>query len=158
MAAVLTCYTLMVTRDITHLDVKQLGIDKQVAWDIIRIGVPAGLQAMIFTVSNVVIQSSINSFDSVAIVAGNSAGANLEGFVYIGMSAFSSAATTFTGQNMGAKNYSRIKSIMIYTTVLSCIGSMALGFTVWYFGDFFLGMYTNDPAVIEAYLGKKEGA
>lgn len=148
-AAGLTCARLMRDQDVTHLDLKKLGIDTHIAWEIIRIGVPAGIQGMVFSLSNVVIQSSINSFNSSTIVAGNSAGNSVEGFVYIGMMAFSQATITFTGQNVGAKNYGRVKSIMYITMLLSCIGSLTLGFGVWYFGDFFLGLYTNEPLVIE---------
>jgi len=148
-AACLTCARLMRDQDVTHLDLKKLGIDTHIAWEIIRIGVPAGIQGMVFSLSNVVIQSSINSFNSSTIVAGNSAGNSVEGFVYIGMMAFSQAAITFTGQNVGAKNFGRVKSIMYITMLLSCIGSLTLGFGVWYFGDFFLGLYTNEPLVIE---------
>ena len=148
-AAIMVCYVLMHTHDVTHLDLKKLGIDKKVTWEIVRIGVPAGIQGMVFSLSNVVIQSSINSFNSSIIVAGNSAGSSLEGFVYIGMTAFSQAATTFTGQNIGAKNYARVKSIMYITMLLSCVCSLTLGFASWYFGDFFLGFYTNEQAVID---------
>ena len=149
LAAGLVCYTLMNENDIIRLDIRKLGMDWSIAWDIIKIGVPAGIQGMVFSLSNVVIQSSINSFDSSIIVAGNSAGANIEGFVYIGMTAFSQAAITFTSQNVGAKNYSRIMKIMLITLLLTTIGGFCIGFTVWYFGDFCLSFYTNEPAVIE---------
>lgn len=100
--------------------------------------------------SNVVVQSSINSFGSSTIVAGNSAAANVENFVYIGMSAFSQACITFTSQNIGARNYKRIKDIFKSTMLLSIVGASALGFAVWYFGDFFLSLYTSEAAVMEA--------
>lgn len=74
------------------------------ALEIIRIGVPAGLQGMAFSLSNVVVQSSINSFGSSVIVAGNSASNNIENFVYIGMSAFTQACTPSPSQNVGAQN------------------------------------------------------
>ena len=149
-SAALVCLALIGDKDSTHLDFKKLGIDVPMAWDIIKIGVPAGIQGMVFSLSNVVVQSSINSFNSSAIVAGNSAAANVESFVYIGMSAFSQACITFTSQNIGAKNYKRVKDIFKTTMLLSIVGASALGFIVWYFGDFFLGLYTSEPAVIEA--------
>lgn len=148
-AAFLTCITLMRENDVTHLDIGKLGITPSVAWDIIKIGIPAGVSGMVFSVSNVVIQSSINSFDSSTIIAGNSAGANIEGFVYIGMTAFSQAAITFTSQNVGARNYGRIKSIVKLTLILTIIGGFSLGFMMWNFGDFFLSFYTDELAVID---------
>ena len=149
-SAFLVCTALMKEKDATHLDLKQLGINKDMVWEIIKVGVPAGVQGMVFSLSNVVVQSSINSFDSSVIVAGNSAGANVENFVYIGVMAFTQACITFTSQNIGAKNYGRIKEIFKTTMILTILASGTIGFTVWYFGEFFLSFYTNDAAVIEA--------
>ena len=104
---------------------------------------------MVFSVSNVVIQSSINSFGSSIIVAGNSAGANLENFVYIGMSAFTQATITFTSQNAGAHNYKAIKRILWLTLILATISALLVSVVVWVFGNTFLGLYTNEPAVKE---------
>lgn len=152
LAAVMVCVTLTRQQDSTHLDFKKLGIDMSMARSIIRIGVPAGIQGMVFSLSNVVIQSSINSFGSSAIVAGNSAAGNIEGFVYIGTMAFTQACMTFTSQNIGARNYSRVKEIMNLTMILTIVSAAAISFTVWFFGDFFLGLYTTEAAVVE--IGK----
>ena len=148
-AAILVIITLIKSSDMTHLDVSKLGIDSKLAFEIIRIGVPAGIQGMVFSLSNVVIQSSINSFDSSTIIAGNSVGSNVEGFVYIGMTAFSQACITFTGQNMGAKNYKRIPEIVWYNLIFTVIGGLGIGLMIWIFGEFFLGFYTNETAVID---------
>ncbi|MBE6113522.1 MAG: MATE family efflux transporter [Erysipelotrichaceae bacterium] len=148
-AAILVCKTLMNESDATNLDLHKLAIDKEIALDILRIGVPAGIQSMVYSLSNVVIQSSINSFDSSVIVAGNSAGGNIEGFVYIGLFGFSNAAITFTSQNVGAKRYERIKKIMLTTMMLVLIFGSILSFGVCYFGEFFLSFYTNEPLVVE---------
>lgn len=150
LAAVLVCITLMKECDSTHLELKELGIDRHVAWDIIKIGVPAGIQGMVFSLSNVVVQSSINSFNSSVIVAGNSAGNNVESFVYIGMQAFTQACITFTSQNVGANNLHRVKEIFSKSMVLAFVSAISIGLIAWYFGEFFLGFYTTDPAVIEA--------
>ena len=80
---------------------------------IIQIGLPAGLQGAIFSISNVLIQSSINSFGSVAM-AGSTASSNIEGFVYTAMNAIYQTALSFTSQNYGAGNFKRIKKIQIY--------------------------------------------
>lgn len=148
-ASIFVCRTLMNEEDATRLDPKKLVVDKSIALDIIRIGVPAGIQGMMFSLSNVVIQSSINSFDSSIIVAGNSAGANLEGFVYIGMVGFMNAAITFTSQNIGAGKLDRVKKILWTNMWLTIVSGILLGFSVWYFGEFFLSFYTNEALVVE---------
>ena len=150
LAALLVCITLMKEPDATHLDLHKLRIDRAMALEIIRIGVPAGLQGMAFSLSNVVVQSSINSFGSSVIVAGNSASNNIENFVYIGMSAFTQACITFTSQNVGAQNLKRVKSIFNHSMVLTTLSAMLMGFFVWFFGESLLAFYTSDPAVVEA--------
>ncbi len=148
-AAALTFVTLLKEVDATRLDPKKLGIDLPMAWDIIKIGVPAGIQGMVFSLSNVVVQSSINSFNSSIIVAGNSAGANVENFVYIGMGAFAQSCITFTSQNIGAKKYDRVKKIFDLSMILTVVSAASVGFLAWFFGEFFLSFYTTDPEVIE---------
>lgn len=91
-----------------HVDIRALKLDKDKLIKILKIGLPAGFQGMLFSLSNVVIQSSINSFGAV-VVAGNSAAVNIEGFVYAAMNAFYQATISFTGQNLGAGNAERIK-------------------------------------------------
>lgn len=152
LAAALVCYTLVKEVDSTHLDFKRLSIDPPMALDIIRIGVPAGLQGVVYSVSNVVVQSSINSFGSSVIVAGNSAASNVENFVYIGMEAFTQACITFTSQNMGARNFGRIKDIFKQSMLLTVVSSAIIGFLSWFCGETFLALYTPDPAVVEAGL------
>jgi Na+-driven multidrug efflux pump len=127
MSAIMVCMTLIKEKDATHLDIKKLGVNGSMAWNIIKIGVPAGIQGMVFSLSNVVVQSSINSFDSSVIVAGNSAAANIESFVYIGVMAFTQACITFTSQNVGAKNYGRIKQIFNVTMLMTIVASGSIG-------------------------------
>ena len=145
----LVLWSLIKDESLLHLDVKKIKLDRILTMDILRIGVPAGIQGMAFAISNVVVQSSINSFNSSVIVAGNSAASNIENFVYIGMMAFSQAAMTFTSQNVGAGRKDRLLKIMIYTMILDCSMAFITGFITWRFGDFFLSFYTNDPKVVE---------
>ena len=149
-ACILVLYTLIHDEDATHLEIKQLSMDQTVAKEILRIGIPAGIQGMAFAISNVVVQSSINSFDSSAIIAGNSAAVNIENFVYIGMGAFSSAAITFTSQNIGAKNLGQVKKIMGLTMLLDVASAVLVSGIIYLFGSFFLSLYTNDPEVVQA--------
>ena len=110
---------------------------------ILRIGLPAGLQNSMFAISNVIIQSSINSFGSV-FMSGNAAAGNLEGFVYVAMNAFHQTAVNFIGQNVGAGQYDRIRKI-----VRQCLGCVAvvgavLGCGMYLFGTQLLSIYITD--------------
>lgn len=149
-SAVLVCWALMSDQDVTHLDWSKLKLDMPTMMEVIRIGVPAGIQGMVFSISNVVIQSSINSFDSSTIVAANSAANNIEGFVYIGMMAFTQATITFTSQNMGAKKVHAISKIMWVTLLLTSASALIMGILVCSFGNFFLSFYTDEMAVIQS--------
>ncbi len=149
LSAILILHTLVKEQDATHLDLKALSLDKNIAKEIITIGVPIGIQGMFFSFSNIIIQSTLNSFDSSSIIAGNSAAISIENFVYIGMMAFNNACITFTSQNVGAKQYHKIKRIMLTSLVLIMSSSFLVGFIGWYFGDFFLSFYSTDPVVIE---------
>ncbi len=133
----------------TRLDMRHLYFDKESFLEILRIGIPAGLSGAVFALSNVVIQSSINSFDSTDIVAGNSAGANIENFVYIGYMAFNQATITFTSQCMGAGRLDRIKEIMIKTLILVVVGAVVMGAAVYLSGPLVLTLYTDKASVIE---------
>ena len=149
LSAFLTCMALIRDNDATHLDFRRLRMNKDVVLSIMRIGIPSGLSGVVFSLSNVVIQSSINSFNSTSIVAGNSAGANIEGFVYIGMFAFSQATITFTSQCLGAGRKDRIRPILRETFVLSCISALALGMLINHFSAQLLRLYTDEQAVVE---------
>lgn len=149
-AAILIWMTLIKETDATHLDITQLKLDFHWVKEILKIGIPAGLQGIVFSFSNIVIQSSINSFNSSVIVAGNSAANNIENFVYIGMNAFAQATMTFTSQNVGANHKKSIHKILYITLILSIISGFLVGFIAWLNGDFFLSLYTNEQAVIDA--------
>ena len=146
-SAFLVLRVLVNEKDSTKLDLRHLYFDKESFLEILRIGIPAGLSGAVFALSNVVIQSSINSFDSTDIVAGNSAGANIENFVYIGYMAFNQATITFTSQCMGAGRLDRIKEIMIKTLILVVIGAVVMGVAVYLSGPLVLTLYTDKPAV-----------
>lgn len=133
------------------LEWRKLAIDKECLIDITRIGLPAGLQGCIFSLSNVVIQSSINTFGSV-VVAGNSAAANVESFIYVSMNSFHQAAVTFSSQNYGAKQYDRCDRALILCGVTGAGVGAGLGLLFIFFGRQLLSLYTTDPLVIEAGL------
>ena len=132
-----------------RVEIKKIYIHKDKMKKMLQIGVPAGLQSVLFSVSNVLIQSSINSFGA-TVVAGNSAAANIEGFVYVAMNAFYQANISFTSQNMGARKYHRLNRILL--TALSCVFAMGLvaGVSCYVAGPMLLSLYTNSPNVIAA--------
>lgn len=127
----------------------ELKFDMQKFLAILRIGLPAGFQGVLFSFSNVVIQSSINLFGEI-VVAGNSAAANIEGFVYIAMNTFYQAAITFVSQNLGAKQYKRIDRIAVASIACVIFTGILFGWTVLFFGRPLMSIYTDNPEVIEA--------
>ena len=143
-SAVLVVIALMRRTDACKLSLKQMRFFKQPFLKIIRIGLPAGIQSSMFAISNVIVQSSINSFNSEALMSGNGAAANIEGFVYVLMNSFHQTAVNFIGQNMGAHQYERIKKIFGLCLVYVTIVGFAAGFTVWSFGEKLLGIYITD--------------
>lgn len=132
-----------------HVDLKRLRIYKSKLKKIIQIGLPAGLQGTIFSFSNVVVQSSVNSFGAI-VVAGNSAASNIETFVYVSMNSFHQAAISFTSQNVGAGKYERVNKILY--TALGCVlvVGTVFGNLVVLFGEPLLGIYSANPEVIKA--------
>ncbi len=114
---------------------------------ILRIGLPAGLQNILFSFSNVLIQSAINSFGS-ALVAASSAASNIEGLIGTTMNALYNAAITFTGQSMGAKKYRRIDSIAKLLTMLIFIAWAIAEIMTILFGRQMMALFTSDPDVI----------
>jgi putative MATE family efflux protein len=132
-----------------RLELKRLGIHRGKLVQIMQIGLPAGFQGMLFSLSNVVIQSSVNSFGA-TIVAGNSAAQNLEGFVYVGMNAFYQAAISFMGQNVGAGKYNRVNKILYSAQVCVITVGFALSMVMRLFAAPLLSLYTDSPAVVEA--------
>ncbi len=130
-----------------RLELRKLRIVKNKMRSIVRIGLPAGLQGAIFSISNVLIQSSVNSFGSVAM-AGNTAAQNIEGFVYTSMNAVYQTALSFTSQNFGARRYDRMKRILIYCLILTSLVGFVMGDGAVFLGRRLLGIYSSDSEVI----------
>lgn len=115
--------------------------------DIMKIGLPAGLQGCIFSISNVLIQSSVNSFGS-TVMAGNTAASNIEGFVYVSMNSLHQTCISFTSQNFGAGKFKRIKKVLINCLVIVAITGLVLGNSAYFFGKYLLSAYNNEAEVI----------
>ena len=146
MVLVLIC--LFRTRGVMQLNLSECRIDGKSVREIIRIGLPAGLQGSLFSISNVLIQSSVNSFGSLA-VAGNGVASNLEGFVYTAMNAQHQAAMTFASQNYGAKKPERVQR-----TLWCCLGSVtvigiSMGLLFRFLAPQLMSLYNSEPQVIE---------
>lgn len=152
-SAVLVVRCLVKMDGACHLNLRALRINRKKLLRILRIGLPAGIQGSLFSLSNVLIQSSINSFGSVAM-AGNAAAQSVEGFVYTSMNAVHQAAVSFTSQNFGAGLFRRIDQIAIDCYVLVTGVGLVLGIGAWWFGDFLIGIYSADPAVITAGVAR----
>lgn len=133
--------------DVIRLNLRKLQMDRKKMIQIIRIGLPAGLQSMLFSISNVLIQSAVNSFGS-SMVAASSAASNIEGFVATPMNAYYNAAITFTGQNMGAKKYDRIDKIAKICTILVFATWIVVGGLTMLFSRPLLSIFTSDSEVI----------
>ena len=148
-SAILVLITLIKRTDSCKLYLSQMRFYKDEFIQLIKIGLPAGIQGSLFSISNVIIQSSINSFGDIA-VAGNAAALNIEGFVYVTLNAFHQTTLNFTGQNIGANQYKRAKKVLIMC--LCCV--IAIGLTIstimYLLGPQLLSIYiTDSPKAIE---------
>ena len=151
-SSVLVVHCLTLREDCCHLNTKAIRIYKDKLIDMIKVGLPAGIQGSLFSLSNVIIQSSVNSFGSV-VVAGNAAAANIEGFVYIAMNAIYQASITFVSQNLGARKPKRILRVMWICLGLVFAVGLVLGNLVYLCGHTLLGIYaSNEEGMREAII------
>ena len=131
-----------------HIELNELRIDWKILWRILKIGLPAGIQSAVFSLSNIIISSAINSLGTV-VIAASSAAFNIEVIAYDVMNSFSQACTTFVGQNYGAGQIKRCKRTLWLTLIEDTIASgVAIGI-VLLVGRFLLSVFNSDPQVIE---------
>lgn len=136
--------------DVCRLKLKNMRIHRDQLSKMIRIGLPAGIQSALFSISNVLIQSSVNSFGDI-LMSGNAAACNIEGFLYASVNAFHQTAVNFIGQNAGAKQYDRVRRILLCCLGCAVVLGVALGGLAYGFGPALLGMYITDSAEAVAY-------
>lgn len=148
---VIRCLTL--NEGSVSLDLKKLRIVPDKFWKMIQIGIPAGVQGALFSISNVLIQSSINSFGSIAM-AGNTAASNLEGFAYTAMNSLHQSAVSFSGQNYGARKYKRILRIAVICEISVLLIGASISILILVCSPVLLQLYSTDPAVIEYGVGR----
>lgn len=148
-SAIMALIVLTTDPGYTRLDMKNLRIDLDTLKDIAIIGIPAGIQSTLFSLSNVVIQSSINEFGGI-VMAANGAAGSIGNFIYTAMNAFQQTCLTFTSQNVGAGKIERVKKIFFVCSMFVTAIGLILGVGSYMFGETLLGLYTKDSAVIEA--------
>ncbi len=133
-----------------HFEFKKLAIDRAQLLKILKIGVPAGISSSVFSISNVIIQSAINSFEDTAIISGNMIGTNVCQYTMQTVGAVSQSALTFVGQNVGAKYPDRIKRGVVWCSVIIFAIGLAVSTLIFIFSDFLLGLYApENPMVVE---------
>ncbi len=129
--------------DECRLDIRRLRISPHLMTKIIKVGIPAGIQGCLFSFSNVIIQSSVNSFDKIG-VAGNGAAATIDGLIYIALNSFYHASLTFSGQNLGASKIKRVKKTCYYCLLLVLIIGIPLCLVTYTFGEPLLNIFLPD--------------
>lgn len=142
----LSCLMIMITLyrtdDIYQFRFKELKIHKKELLDIIKIGIPAGIQSCVFSISNVIVQSSVNLFGS-SVMNGNTAAVSIEAFVYTAMNSVYHAALAFTGQNYGAKKSKNIAKVTLYCLIIVVLIAGVFGITFFLLHDQLLSLYTD---------------
>ena len=152
-AAILTIRYLTGTEEVFKLKIKEIKIYSQKLGRILRIGIPSGLQSSVYCVSNIVIQSSVNSLGA-AVVTGASAQGNYEAFVSVAMTSFAQTAITFVAQHMGAKKYKRMNRVILLCIAAVSVISLTLNGLMWIFRDPLMRVFiVNDEAALaEAFV------
>ncbi|MBR5230970.1 MAG: MATE family efflux transporter [Clostridia bacterium] len=146
-SATLVVRSLILREDWVHLELKKLGINPRILGKIAKIGLPSGIQGSMFSISNVLIQSSVNSFGTIAM-AGNAAAANICSFVHQGVQSIAQTVTAFVGQNMGARKPRRILRVMGVCQVWNLLFTGILGAGSYILGEKLLALYNTNPEVI----------
>ena len=147
-SAILAFYRLTHTKDIYKISFKNIRFDKTILKEIIRLGLPAGMQNSVIALANVVVQSNINAFGSVAMAGCGSYG-KIEGFVFIPVTSFAMSMTTFVGQNLGAKKYDRAKKGTKFGIITSILLAEAIGIIFFLLAPQLISLFSNEPQVIE---------
>lgn len=146
-SCVLVIRCLLRTKAIYQLHIRKLHINWPILKKIFIVGVPTGLQSCVINFSNVLLQSSVNSFGSVAM-AGYTAANNILGFLYVSVNSITQACMSFTSQNYAVKKMDRIKRVIADCLILECIVSLILGVSVHFLERQLLGLYTGSDQVI----------
>ena len=153
LSATLCVIRLSRNKDVSRLELKRLGYDMDMIRQIINFGLPSGLQNSIINFANVIVQSNINSFGTMA-VAGCGAYSKIDGFAFLPVTSFNAAMTTFIGQNLGAKQYDRAKRGSRFGLLCSITIAELIGVLLILFGPSLIAAFTNEPEAIRYGLDK----
>ena len=146
-SSIMIMWCLIKTTECYKFRFKDLKIHRKELFGMLKIGLPAGIQSSLFSISNVLIQSSINKFGEI-VMNGNAAANSLDGFVYTGMNSVYHASIAFTSQNVAAKKKENLKKVLLYALLLVFIIGIALGGGFFTFGKTLLKIYTTNPLEI----------
>lgn len=148
-SAIFIMFVLMKTKENYQVVFKEIGFDRDILKRIIKIGLPTGFQQSIVSLSNVIVQSYINVYGA-SVIAGYSVTVKIDGFVNLPLQAFNMAITTFVGQNIGAKQYDRVKKGAYMTTFLAMLTIGTFVIIMYIFGRDFIALFNSEKEVIEA--------
>jgi len=149
LSAILGFVKLTKVDDVHKLYIRKIKIDSKMLTSLLKMGFPTGVQNSVIAFANVIVQSSINQFGSVAM-AGSGSYTKLEGFAFLPITSFSVALTTFIGQNLGAKKYDRARQGARFGIIAGMSLAEAIGLLIWIFAPALIGIFNSDPEVIEA--------
>ena len=130
-----------------RVTLKGLCLDRELLQDMLRIGLPSGVQNSVIAFANVMVQSSVNVFGAAAM-AGNGAFVKLEGFAFIPVNAFGAACTTFVSQNIGARQFARVKQGAKFSVLFSCGCAVAIGIVFFLFATPLIGLFGKSPEAV----------
>ena len=150
-SSMILLYCLMREESVIRVDLRKIRVNKNELSTILRIGVPAGLQSAVFSIANICVQSAINSLGA-DYMAASSAAFNLEIFAFFVVNSFTQTLVTFVGQNYGAGNYARCREVIRKTLLVSWVFTMVISAILLLTARPLLGLFTNEPFVIEAGL------
>ena len=152
-SAIAVMYILFKETGPLNFSFDKLKIDGNILKEMILIGLPSGIQSAFFSISNVIVQKSVNGFGS-TIIAGNSTASNLEGFVHVSMNSVYQASLNFTSQNYGAKKTKNMEKVLIYSLGFVFVIGAVLGSVFYLLGPYLGKFYTTDPEVIKYALNR----
>lgn len=130
-----------------RLEIKRIRFHWPTLKNVVSLGLPAGMQNSVIAFANIIVQSNINAFQDAAM-AGCGAYSKVEGFAFLPITCFSMALSTFVGQNLGAKQYDRVKKGVKFGILCSIIMAEIIGVCIFFFGDFFVGLFNSEPDVV----------
>ena len=147
-SAILCLYRLVNTKEVYKVSIKKIGFDKNMLKQIIRYGLPSGIQNSIIAIANVIVQSNINAFGEMAM-AGCGAYSRIEGFAFLPITSFTMALTTFVGQNLGANNYKRTRKGAKFGMLCSMAIAQAVGVIIFIGAPLLIAIFNNDSEVVQ---------